>query len=84
LFVSGGLIEAEEGELDLWVAWVAVELTVGRSEGTVDESDIFLDGFKEEVVLVVLMMCNGSFDKMACVVPEDNVSRRASQDIITM
>jgi hypothetical protein len=84
LFVSGGLIEAEEGELDLWVAWVAVELTVGRSEGTVDESDVFLDGFQEEIVLVVSMVCDGSFYKMACVVPEENVSRRASQDIIIM
>lgn len=84
MFVSGGLIEAEEGELDLWVAWVAVELTVGRSEGTVNESNVFLDGFQEEVVLVVLMVCDGSFYKMACVVPEDNVSWRASQDIIIM
>lgn len=75
MLVSGGSIEAEEGELDLWVAWIAVELTVGRSKGTMDESDVFLDGFKKEIVFVVLAMCNGSFDKMTCVVPEESVNR---------
>ena len=69
VLVTGGRVETEQSEFDLGVAGVPVDLVLGGPEGLADETDVLEDWLQEEVVLVIVMVCQGSFDQVASVVP---------------
>jgi hypothetical protein len=48
--------------------WVSMELVVCLSKGAMDQSNIFLNGFQKEFVLVVLMVRDGGFNEMTSIV----------------
>lgn len=52
-----------------------MKLAVCLSKGAMDQSNVFLYGFKKEVVLVVLMVCDGRFNEMTSVVPKMSVRK---------
>lgn len=54
--VAGECVEAEQRELDLGVAGVAVELGGPRAEGAVEKVDVFEYGVEEEGIFVVVVV----------------------------
>lgn len=61
-------VEAEQGKLNLWVTWVAVDLRYDWTESGAKKICIALKRLEEEIILEHGVVSECCFDQMACIV----------------